>query len=349
MPLSPLPSSSCRFEGCTLTGALTVTTSVRDSVSIVHGPAGCTHHNFSLLHTTGLDRYSTSLPSILSSGMTDMEVVFGGEDALRKAIRAAVSRDTGAVFVLSTCIAEAIGDDVAAVCSGEWEIPVIPLPTAGFLGGSFQKGVNNALNALAGIAPPRSGGDRNGRVNIVGEKNLEFEVEENYAEVVRLLRLLDLEINIRFVHDIGIRDLEKLGSASLNILRDAGVGPVGQELFSRFHTPSIAAFPEGFSSTLAFLSEAGEACGVDPREAVAREREAQQGVLCEFSDIAGAGIVPAAPSGAGTNPPAIREIMELLGMKIAPEGTSVPLPFVPPVGTAGVKRLLHRWRRALHA
>ncbi|MDD4252108.1 MAG: oxidoreductase, partial [Methanoculleus horonobensis] len=48
MNSNPSPSNSSRFEGCTLTGALSVLTEVRDAVSVIHGPAGCTHHNFSL-------------------------------------------------------------------------------------------------------------------------------------------------------------------------------------------------------------------------------------------------------------------------------------------------------------
>ena len=63
------------------------------------------------------------------------------------------------------------------------------MPTAGFLGGTFQGGLNNALCAIAGIAKPRR---KSLCVNIIGEKNLEYEVEENYSEIVRLLTLLGI-------------------------------------------------------------------------------------------------------------------------------------------------------------
>ncbi|MCK7536249.1 MAG: hypothetical protein MZV63_37315 [Marinilabiliales bacterium] len=86
--------------------------------------------------------------------------------------------------MLSTCIVDTIGDDVAAVCRRDRGVPGHPVPTAGFLGGTFQNGVNNALNAIADTAEPCPKG---WCVNIIGEKNLEYEVEENYAEVSRLL------------------------------------------------------------------------------------------------------------------------------------------------------------------
>ncbi len=349
MPLNPSPSNSCRFEGCTLTGALSVTTSVRDSVSVVHGPAGCAHHNFSLLHTTGLDNDSIVFPRIVSSGMLDTEIVFGGEEALERAIRAAISQDASAVYVLSTCIAETIGDDVAAVCNKDRGVPVIPVPTAGFLGGSFQSGVNNALTAIAGTAPRSSGGVRPRLVNIIGEKNLEYEVEENYAEVVRLLSLLGLDVNLRFVHNIRVDEIARLGSASLNILRDEGMGTVGQELSCKFGTPSVAAFPAGLSGTLRFLAMAAEACGADPAEAVARERMSQESLLRDFTDIGGLTISPDPPIDGSLGDSIVHEITGLLNIAVALDGARVPMPLALPVGTTGIRRMLHRWRRAIHA
>ena len=115
---------------------------------------------------------------------------------------------------------------------------------AGFLGGSFQTGVNNALVALAGLAEPATG---NGRVNIIGEKNLEYEVDENFAEVSRLLTLLGLSVNVRFVHDVTTRQIASLGAAWLNVLRDPSLIPVGEHLRERFGTPYIPGYPVGIS------------------------------------------------------------------------------------------------------
>jgi nitrogenase molybdenum-iron protein alpha/beta subunit len=221
MNLKVSPTLLSRTGGCTLTGALSVTTQVRDAVSIIHGPKGCAHHNFSLFHATGLDNERVAVPDLVSSSLTESDIVFGGEEALSRTIRSVTGRDVAAVFVLSTCIVETIGDDVDAVCGRGYPVPVIHLPTAGFLGGNFQDGVNKALIALAGLAEPVPAGRT---VNIIGEKNLEFEVEENYAEIVRLLTLLGLPGGLRFVHDITLNEISGLGSAQLNILRDPPAG-----------------------------------------------------------------------------------------------------------------------------
>jgi nitrogenase molybdenum-iron protein alpha/beta subunit len=204
MILNPLPIHTSRFGGCTLTGALSVTTHVRNTSSIVHGPKGCTHHNFSLLHATGLDNEKVNLPALVSTALSESDIVFGGESALLRTLESVAGRGPDAIFVLSTCIVDTIGDDVSAICSREYGVPVVVIPTAGFLGGTFQNGVANALCALAGVAEPCPVRDC---VNIIGEKNLEYEVEENYAEVSRLLGMLGISVNIRYVHDITFCDL----------------------------------------------------------------------------------------------------------------------------------------------
>jgi len=253
MSLNPSPSSISRTGGCTLTGALAVTTGVKDAVTIIHGPPGCAHHNFSLLHATILDNDCMIIPTVMSSGMTEREVIFGGEDVLMSAIRQAASGDPGIIFILSTCIAETIGDDVSAVARNTGDM-VCVVPTGGFLGGDFETGFSQALIALSNLARPVINvnehiKEHSGSVNLIGEKNLEYEVMENFLEVRRLVSLLNLTINLRFAHDITCADIALLPLASVNILREPALSPVGDHLRSEFGTPFIDSFPMGISGT----------------------------------------------------------------------------------------------------
>ena len=347
MSLNHLPASSYRTEGCTLTGALSVTTQIRDAITVVHGPSGCTHHNFSLLHATSLDHDRVAIPPIISSGLSETEVVFGGEGALDRTLDRAISREPAAIFVLSTCIAETIGDDVAAVCNAKAGVPVIVIPTAGFLGGSFQTGVNNALVALAGMAEPSPG--RKGQVNIIGEKNLEYEVDENFAEVTRLLSLLDLSVSTRFVHNLTAEEIRSVGAARLNVLRDPSLIPVGEYCKERFDIPYISGFPVGLSGTITFLESVGAACAIDPRPAIEAEHSFEQETLGDFADIAGHEISFSSLFPVQDGERAVRDIARAFRLDVIPSGTPVPVPVTPPVGITGVRRMLHRWRRAIHA
>ncbi|MEN6443342.1 MAG: nitrogenase component 1 [Methanoregula sp.] len=346
MILNPSPLDTCRYEGCTLTGALSVTTHVRDAVTVVHGPKGCTHHNFSLLHATSLDNDRVVVPNIVSSNLLDTDIVFGGEPALEMTLDAVSKKNPSAIFVLSTCIVETIGDDVAMVCGADRSVPVIPVPTAGFLGGTFQNGVNNALIALAGMAPPCT---KNRGVNIIGEKNLEYEVDENFSEVRRLLDALGLGVNTRFVHDFQAGAIAELGAAQVNILRDPGLIPVGEYLRQRFGTPYIPSFPVGMAATIEFLTTTALACGVDCRTAVAEEQALQDVTLSDFSDLSGSSV---SCDPAGMDPAAVlavHEMADALRMHLDPSGHALCLSATSPVGSAGVRRMLHRWRRAIHA
>jgi len=338
--------NSCRLAGCTLTGALSVTTHIRDAITVVHGPAGCTHHNFSLLHATSLENDRVTLPPIVSTGLSENEVIFGGEDLLGRTLDEVIACGPKAVFVLSTCVVDTIGDDTAMVCGTKTRVPVIVIPTAGFLGGQFQDGVNNALVAIAGMADRA---DCNGRVNIIGEKNLEYEVEENYAEVARLLGMLGLSVNMRFVHDMETSRIASLGAARLNVLRDPSLQPVGEYLKERFGVPYVLSFPVGMDGSVEFLQEVAGTCGIECSGAVEQEREHQAGMLTGFSDLTGARVCFGRNLLDADGSRAAQGIARALSLDLSPEGSPVPIPVTPPVGVSGVKRLLHRWRRALHA
>lgn len=346
MNLKPSHTPISRSGGCTLTGALSVTTQVHDAASIIHGPRGCAHHNFSLFHATMPDHERGFLPDIVSSALSESDIIFGGEDALARSIRSVCERGAATVFVLSTCVIATIGDDVEAVCNGSWPVPVIPVPTAGFLGGVFQDGVNNALIALADLAEP---GRACPCVNIIGEKNLEYEVDENYSEVARLLTLLGLPVGIRFVRQFSPDDLPDLGAGQLNILREPSLVPVGEHLRKRFGTPYISSFPTGLSDTLAFISSVASACGIDPDQALKREHALQEGILADFADIGEAQGFFFGPVTDPVSSRAAQEAADALHIRISGDRNAHPLPVHPVVGTSGVRRMLHRWRQKIHA
>jgi nitrogenase molybdenum-iron protein alpha/beta subunit len=350
MNSNPLRSNTSRFEGCTVTGALAVSAFVSDAVSIVHGPPGCAHHNISLLHYTMLQHDELAFPDILSSGLLENDIIFGGEEALEETIGHAAEKSPGAIFVISTCIADTIGDDVAAVCAKNWGIPVIFLRSSGFLGGTFNEGYSNALIGASRLVPPA--GRHDGGVNLVGEKNLEYEVEENFNEISRILELLDLPVHVRFVRNTSTADLAEFSSGCLNVIREDTDHQLRDFFTERFGIPSIGGFPTGLQGTLDFIEEAARRCGIDPSGAISDESTIQEEIIEEFSDLRGERVMPGMlePPGSGL-PEAVlfRELAGALDLRIAPGGKELPVPWGSPVGTAGIRRMLHLWRRTLHA
>jgi len=345
MTLNPLPWSSSRLEGCTLTGGLSVTTEVTDGVTIIHGPRGCSQHNASLIHATLLDHDTPHLLRIRSSDLDEVGVIFGGEGALASSIREAAAGDPSAVFVLSTCVVQTIGDDVGAVCRRDWGVPVIPIPGSGFLGGGFQDGMRNALVALGDLAGET--GDRDGGITLVGEKNLEDDVEENFREVSRLLALLGEEVSLRFVRGIRGADIPGISRGRLNILREPELRPVGDVFATRFGTPCIDSFPVGIEGSLRFIEDTAGFLGLDPGKALEEEKAYQEEALAGFEDLRGERVRIPPSMGADADRFAT-SLSGSLGLLPRKDGVPLPLPSPLPIGTGGLVRLLHRWRRVLH-
>lgn len=341
-------SSTYRYEGCTLTGALSVTTAVTDGISIIHGPAGCAHHNLSLIYATLLDQESRPLPALCSDLVGEQEIIFGGEEKLAAAIRNAIRDGYASVMVLGTCVTAAIGDDIESVCREAWPVPVVPIETQGFLGGVFSTGFYNALSALAGLAPAVRERQREAgtapRVNLIGEKNLEYEVDENTAEVTRLLGRAGIEVNLRFVRGISTSRIAALGEADLNILREPSLATLGEELQQRFSVPYLDRFPVGLTGTLRFIREAATLCTVDGTVAVKEEELFMEQMLDRFEWSRGARVRFNHPPDQFTT-----ELTDRLGLVVCTDGAPVRVPSPLPVGTAGIRRMLQQWRRMIDA
>jgi hypothetical protein len=151
------------------------------------------------------------------------------------------------------------------------------------------------------------------------------------------------------VHNISHKDISHLGRASLNVLRDPGAAPVGDHLKARFGAACIPSFPCGIAGTLRFLEMTATACGVPVHSALLEEISVQEEVLAKFSDLAGTRIAFNEPGLASPVSAVIHEVATSLKMKVSDGGFHVPVPLDLPVGTAGIHRMLHRWRRAIHA
>ncbi len=344
MPSSPSPLLTPRHsDGCTLAGALSVAAAVTDGLTLVHGPAGCAHHHVSLLLTTLLDQPGARLPALLTDDLGEEEVIFGGEEALARALDEAVGREPGSIAVLSTCVAEAIGDDCEAVAERVDGVPIVVVPAGGFLGGGFLAGEQAALQAYGALAArlPAPDGGEEPVIALVGEKNLEFEADAHAKELGRLLGRLDHQVGVRFVRDTPTAGLGLLPCADLLVLREPALAPVADRLPIRPGTPRVDGFPVGLSTTLAFLRAVGAALGQDSDAACEAEAAHQEAALARFADLAGSRIrLPATPEW-------VCELADALELTIHPAGIPVPVPEPAPVGTAGLVRLLARWRRVL--
>ncbi len=340
-----LHKNTDRCSGCTLTGALSVTTGVTDAVTIVHGPAGCAHHNLSLFLSISKTAKNSRNPVILSTRLKETDIIFGGENALKETISHALIYKPSIIFILSTCIVGITGDDVEGTCAQLKGVKIVPIPGEGFLGGGFREGFISALTKLSDVQNSFQGKIKSG-VNIIGERNLESSAEFQYIEVERLLNSLNLTVRTRFIRNIKAASIDLIPDASLNVLRDPSLVKIGEYLKQRYGTPYYSSFPEGFAETKRFISEIAGILDMDPTDALNYETLIQEAIKKEFFDLKGLRISRKNLHLELLTSNLMDELYADLNIQVTEEG--IPFRFVdtPPVGSNGVRYILTKIRKS---
>jgi nitrogenase molybdenum-cofactor synthesis protein NifE len=168
----------CRSRGgesCAFDGAMIVLQPIADTAHIVHGPIGCLGNSWE-------SRGSLSVHGNLhkmgfTTSMTELDVVYGSEEKLLKAVRKVSSElKPKAIFVYNTCVSGLIGEDIETVCrkaEEELDIKVIPVNAPGFVG------PKNLGNRIAGevlidhvIGTAEAPFTTDYDINLIGEYNI---------------------------------------------------------------------------------------------------------------------------------------------------------------------------------
>ena len=158
--------SFSQCHGCATSKAACMTVLIQDSAVISHGPVGCASclHEFAFTYRVNSPLRGVERPTqrkIFSTNLQEKDTVYGGNTKLSKAIREVYERtEANAIFVLTTCAAGIIGDDVESVCEeaeAELGIPVVAIFCEGFRSKVWTTGFDAAYHGIARklIAKPR--------------------------------------------------------------------------------------------------------------------------------------------------------------------------------------------------
>ncbi|MBQ0961626.1 nitrogenase iron-molybdenum cofactor biosynthesis protein NifE [Ideonella sp. 4Y11] len=165
--------------GCAFDGAKIALQPIVDVAHLVHGPIACEGNSWDNRHSasSGSQMYRTGF----TTDINELDVIYGGEKRLFKAIREVIERhDPPAVFVYQTCVTALIGDDIEAVCARAAEKfgkPVIPVNSPGFAGPKNlgnKLGAESVLDHVIGTEEPSTSTPYD--INIIGEYNLSGEL-----------------------------------------------------------------------------------------------------------------------------------------------------------------------------
>lgn len=203
--------------GCAFDGAMIVLQPITDAVHLVHGPIACAGNSWDsrMSLSSGSEMYREGL----TTDLNELDVIYGGEKRLFRAIKSAIDRfDPEAVFVYQTCVTAMIGDDIEKVCkvaSEKYGKPCIPVSAPGFAGkknfGTKLAG-QALLDYVIGTEEPEDVTDMD--INIIGQYN----VAGDDWQIRPLLEKLGIRVRASITGDGRYHDIAKAHRARVNMI-----------------------------------------------------------------------------------------------------------------------------------
>ncbi|MDR1809585.1 MAG: nitrogenase molybdenum-iron protein alpha chain [Prevotella sp.] len=258
-------------RGCTYAGCKGVVLGpTRDIINITHGPIGCGFYSWLTRRNQTKpidDNDSNYIPYCFSTDMQDSNIVFGGEEKLKQAIREAYELfHPKAIAIFSTCPVGLIGDDVHRVARHMMEeigngINIFGFSCEGYRGVSQSAGHHIANNGLFKNLIGRDDevrGDLKYRVNLLGEYNIGGDA----FELERVFEKCGINLISTFSGNSTIQKFENAHTADLNmVMCHRSINYVAEMMETAFGIPWIKVQPIGAKSTAKMLRKIAQYFG----------------------------------------------------------------------------------------
>lgn len=287
-------------QGCKLFGAHQALSGIRGSVVLLHSVVGCNFGTMSFHAACDMSEIRQTCTVI-----SDSEVVFGGENSLKKALAYAEELFVPEViFVVTGCVSDMIQDDVNAV-AGEYrgKARVIPVEAAGYRG-RVAKGYEEALAAAGALLKEKTLAEeelsaRYGQkkiINLLGTGADDFRLRQDMGAFRSLLG--DRVCLNAAVSCCSIREFEAASCAQLNLLLDRGRA-LAENMEKQFAVPwQNISYPYGLTGADELWNILGEHFGIDfSQERRAFSERTAQGLKCMYSYLQALYGMPAAVIG----------------------------------------------------
>ncbi|MDR1722360.1 MAG: nitrogenase component I subunit alpha [Tannerella sp.] len=258
-------------RGCTYAGCKGVVLGpTRDIVNIVHGPIGCSFYAWLTRRNQTMpvdENDSNFIMYAFSTDMQDSNIVFGGEEKLKEAIRDAYELfHPRAIAIFSTCPVGLIGDDVHRVARHMMEelgngVNIFGFSCEGYRGVSQSAGHHIANNGLFKHLIGRDDtvrGSLKYRVNLLGEYNIGGDA----FELERIFEKCGINLIATFSGNSTVQKFENAHTADLNmVMCHRSINYVAEMMETAFGIPWIKVQPIGGNSTAKMLRKIAQYFG----------------------------------------------------------------------------------------
>lgn len=245
------------LSSCALFGATRALAGIRDGLILQHSVVGCQWGSLAF-------RYAGKPYNVrqASDVMYNEDIINGGEQVLRKALQEAeqVFPQCGAVFVVSGCVPNMIGDDVEGIlASVASRLRLVHIKAPGYAG-NIDSGVEAAYLALLPLMKaseaklPQS-------INFLGIMNDDPYADNDLAE---LRKILGSKVRVNCaLQSCTLKDIAAMPQAELNVCFGYGEA-LAKNMQERFGVPYIkCAYPYGAAGLQIFLRQLGAALQLD--------------------------------------------------------------------------------------
>jgi light-independent protochlorophyllide reductase B subunit len=214
--------------GCALEGIANMVAGIKDVSIVIHSPQGCAS-----TVAAGYDNHEVDFTKrkVGCTRLFESDIVMGASEKLKGLIQEAdQSFDAKVMFVVGTCAADIIGEDIQGLCNKlqpQIKAKLVPLLAGGFRGNAYD-GLEMGLEAILPFIKKRQT-IRKGRkprlVNIIApQANVNPTWWADLQWVIQTLKSLRIRVQTVFTHGISFEELEQAGQATANILLSHDVG-----------------------------------------------------------------------------------------------------------------------------
>jgi nitrogenase molybdenum-iron protein alpha/beta subunit len=247
---------------CALHGAAMTVLGMENCGVLSHAPHGCAYLVDGAFSWQEADWTETET---LCTKLCEDEIVHGGEELLARTILEAKELNIQALFVLTACGPEIVGDDIVSVCQDiEPEVPfkLIPIECAGYKGSQYD-GIDIALDTMLKKLV-RDGGEKIPRsvCLIAPHANANPTWMGDLAWVKQTLSQMGIQVVASLTHKTLLSEFDNVSKAETSLLLSHDAGKKAADyLSSEFGVEQICrALPQpiGMSNTRRWLLELGE-------------------------------------------------------------------------------------------
>jgi light-independent protochlorophyllide reductase B subunit len=210
--------------GCALEGVAGIAAGLADTSIVIHSPQGCAATVANAFDTHEID---FTKRKVACTRLFETDIIMGAGEKLESLIKEAdKSFNRSVMFVVGTCAADIIGEDIEGLCKTlqpEVNARLIPIMAGGFRGTSYD-GIDLGLKVLAPFIQ-KSHDSHVNSVNIIApHANINPTWMADLRWVGEVLGSLGIKVQTVLPHSTSMEELKSFGEASANILlnHDAG-------------------------------------------------------------------------------------------------------------------------------